>query len=103
MRVIEAQELTAFIWPEFVRYEGGLYLARGLPAPRPVLRAAPARGERDEGLPNLTQAEAMYNHVHVLDRFEHGAALDGSDPERGFRDRFHPEFLAACELGKQVA
>ena len=93
MKVTDAGDIGTLFWPEFVEYEGGLFLVRTLPSPRPSLAT----------YPDVTAAETLHNHVHILDEFDHGASLDGTDPTRGYWDQLHPDFLAACEVGKQVA
>lgn len=93
MRVIEAKALLPLLWPEFVEHEGGLFLAQALPSLRPSLAA----------YPDLTTAETLHNHIHILDEFDHGASLDGTDPSLGYWDKESPDFMAACEIGKQVA
>ena len=63
----------------------------------------PKSGVDLEQFQDRTAAEAFYNHIHILDCFDHDADLDGSDPDRGFSDKHHPDFIAACELGRLVA
>jgi hypothetical protein len=93
MLVTEAKVLRQTFWPEFVEHEGGLFLSQALPIPHPSLAI----------YPDLTAAEVFYNHVHILDEFAHNASLDGSDPNRGYWDKTHPDFLAACDVGKWLA
>jgi len=93
MHVMEATRFSQLFWPEFVENEGCLFLARDLPLPRLSLAT----------FQDATAVESLHNHVHILDEFEHGAALDGTDPSRGYYDAAHPDFMAACEAGKQIA
>jgi hypothetical protein len=80
-------------WPSFVEVGGGIFLCETAPSD------AAALGRYSD----FTEAEAFCNHIHVLDLVEHGAGLDGSDPERGYYDAAHPDFLAASEAGKIIA
>jgi len=80
-------------WPRFVERDNAVLLASEVPAEGPLWSQ----------FPDITSAEAFYNHLHVLDAFDHGAGLDGSDPAEGFWDSQHPDFVAACALGKVIA
>ena len=93
MHVTDALKLARLMWPPIVRV-GEVYL---------LADAVPPGGVNASDFPDLTAVEAFYNHVHVLDHVEHGAALNGDDPSRGFWDHAHADFAAACELGVHMA
>ena len=93
MQPVDEKRLRNLFWPEVLQLDGLFLLASEVPT----------TGVDQADFHDRTAAESFYNHVHVLDCFDHGAALDGSDPDRGFFDRRHPDFIAACELGRLVA
>ena len=93
MTASDAETILRVAWPSFVEVGGGTFLRE----------AAPSDAASLGRFYDLTAAEAFCNHVHVLDLVEHGAGLDGSDPERGYYDATHPDFLAASEAGKIIA
>ena len=93
MNARDAEAILRVAWPSFVEIGGGTFLREAAPSDA----AGPGRFH------DLTEAEAFCNHVHVLDLVEHGARLDGSNPERGYYDAAHPDFLAACEAGRIIA
>jgi hypothetical protein len=93
MRMTKVKALLPLFWPDFAEHEGGLFLASTLPQPRLSLDA----------YSDLTAAEAFHNHVHIPDEFDHDASLDGTNPEGAYWDNTHPDFLAACEIGRRMA
>ena len=93
MRPVDEKRLMYVFWPEVVQLEGLFLLASEIPK----------TGVDLDAFHDRTAAETFYNHIHILDCFDHGAALDGSDPDLGFLDKRHPDFVAACELGRLVA
>lgn len=48
--------------------------------------------------------EAFISHVHVMDEFRHEARMHeiASDEESCF-DETHPDFVAACDIGRAMA
>jgi len=89
----DAEAILQVAWPSFVEIGGGIFLRGSIPSDSVSL----------DQFFDLTAAEAFLNHVHVLDLVEHDAGLDGADPERGFYNVVHPDFLAACAVGKIIA
>jgi hypothetical protein len=84
-----ARLLADLLWPTFVRKGGCVILASACPEEVAV----------DHILPDRTAVESFHNHVHVLAAFRHAANL----PEEPFFDSQHPDFRAACSVGKLLA
>ncbi|MEQ1632937.1 MAG: hypothetical protein ABL997_11230 [Planctomycetota bacterium] len=84
--VSKALEVARFLWPEFVVREGAVLIEH-------------CGGSEVGGSSSLTEAEILINHCHVLDYFEHKAGLRRAP----FWNAAHPDFHAACELGKLAA
>ena len=93
MQPLDEKTLLNLFWPPVVQLDK-LYL---------LASEIPKTGIDLTQFHDLTAAEAFYNHIHILDCFQHDADFDGSDAERGFFDKHHPDFMAACELGRLVA
>ncbi len=82
--------LQGLFWPGFVELGDCVFLpwsCPSSPAPQPPQ------------LPDRTAVEAFHNHVHILDHFRHSVPF--SD-DRGW-DATHPQFIAACRLGRAIA
>ncbi len=93
MRPIDEKTLPNLFWPEVILLDGLFLLASEIPKAGVILGQFHDR----------TDAEAFYNHIHVLDCFDHEADLDSSDSDLGGFDKRHPDFVAACDLGRLVA
>lgn len=81
--------LEDLFWPQFLKKGGCVFLAS----------TCPDRVVLDDSLPDRTSLESFHNHLHLLDGFRHGATLR----EEPFFDAEHPDFQAACAVGKTVA
>jgi hypothetical protein len=92
IHIKEASELIGLFYPTFVEIEGAIFLDSELPA----------EGVNLSNFSDRTEAECFYNHVHILDRFQHDAKLDGDNAENAFWDYNHPDFLLACEVAKII-
>src|SRR5438105_4626149 len=93
IHIKEASALSTLFYPPFFEIEGAVFLASELPA----------KGINLSDFSDKTAAECFYNHVHILDHFQHGAALDGNDAEDAFWDCHHPDFRHGCEVAKTMA
>lgn len=86
----------------------GLILSKSTAAslPRSKLVAVLSK-ELEDG---KTETECFINHTHLLDKFRNGATSERRDAvshdfevvEEAY-DVNHPDFVGACELGKQIA
>lgn len=83
-----ALKVSNFLWPTFEVREDSVFLRDALNG----------NSSSVESFNSLTEAEIFLNHVHVLDLFKHGAGLE----EEPFWDQHHPDFHAACSLGKNA-
>jgi hypothetical protein len=81
-----ATRLAAVFWPIFEERFECVFLAGQA--------VDPAQVKMDR-----TGAEASANHVHLFDLFSHGVTWN----EETSYDITHPDFVAACELGKLLA
>src|SRR6185369_7533061 len=79
--------------PPFVEEEGAVFLASELPAGKIEFSR----------FSNLTEVECFYNHVHILDCFQHNAALEPTNGESKYWDKGHHDFQYGCAVGKVVA
>jgi hypothetical protein len=94
-----AEKVLQFLWPDFVVENGMVLLARHAGS-----NACPSG--------TLTDWESFINHTHVFDEFgseseavsqiteSYGPELDKIEITY---DEAHPDFLAACQLGKRAA
>jgi hypothetical protein len=83
-----ARQVAEYLWPDFVERDGCVFLATKTPASLP---------DNPTSFPcglDRTGVEALANHIHVLDLFGHECNL----VQEG-----HPDFRAACEIGKVMA
>ncbi len=81
-----ALKVSNFLWPNIEIREESVFLQEALTG----------NSSSVESFSSLTEAEIFHNHVHVLDLFKHEASLE----EEPFWDQHHPDFDAACRLGK---
>ena len=90
--------ILRLFWPDFVEVNGCIFAAfqtRG--GPIQELKAG------------KTETECFINHTHLLDEFRNRATSERRDGfsrdfevvEEGY-DVNHPDFVGACELGKQI-
>jgi hypothetical protein len=87
--IAHASAVADLLWPDFVEEGGAVFLRAGrLAAATPLSK-----------FPHLLDAECFVNHVHILDEFEHNAALD-EDP---FWNPKHVDFMKAIALAGVVA
>jgi hypothetical protein len=87
-----ALSLSSLFWPEFVEIDGAVFIAAEL-----------ARtGSKPTDFPNQTEAELFINHIHILDHFNHDAALEGGE-DRFWEEQNHSDFISACDLGNRIA
>jgi hypothetical protein len=98
LTVKSALKISRFLWPEFVREHGCVFLGRESGSNPP-----PAND-------TATGWESFVNHVHIFDEFRNSATKrsvvhEGKelDVEDWTYDETHPDFIAACELGRTAA
>jgi hypothetical protein len=93
-----AKDLLDIFWPEFIEEHDYVFAAfhRGPGSPR---------SERAK-----TELECFINHTHVMDEFLNEATLEHRqevseelDEIERIYDVSHPDFIAACELGRRMA
>jgi hypothetical protein len=92
--------LSQIFWPEFKEIEGCIFA---------VLR----RGGRPITVPSedKTGTECLINHTHILDVFRNNAEIpkkrghvsENLDDIGEFYNEKHPDFFAACEIGRTIA
>jgi hypothetical protein len=96
--VQSAEKVLRFLWPEFVREHGCVFLARNSGSnPPPASDTA-------------TGWESFVNHTHIFDEFHNDATKrviedigEELNLEEVSYDDTHPDFIAACELGRAAA
>jgi hypothetical protein len=98
LKVRAALEVRYFLWPEFVREHGCIFLARY------------AGSNPPPSTDTATGWESFVNHIHIFDEFQNeatksvtleaGEALDFVEESY---NEVHPDFIAACELGRTAA
>ncbi|SRR5258705_1105936 len=93
LQIKEAYEALELFHPTFVENEGAIFLASELPVDSIEFSS----------FSDLTEAECFYNHVHILDRFQHAAALALNGSETNDWDKSHADFQYGCAVGKVVA
>jgi hypothetical protein len=93
-----ATELLEVFWPNFVEENGHVYAAfqRGMDS-------AETHGSK-------TEWECFVNHTHVMDEFSNAATFrhwekfsEELDAVEETYDEKHPDFIAACEIGRRMA
>jgi hypothetical protein len=96
--VQSAVRVSRFLWPDFVQEHGCVFLAQHSGSNPP-----PAND-------TTTGWESFVNHTHVFDEFQNNATKRQLIEEReevaleGWSyDESHPDFVAACELGRTAA
>jgi hypothetical protein len=93
-----AFEMLQVLWPDFVEVNGCVFAAFQW-----------KESYSGWGEPK-TETESFINHTHIFDEFLNGATLEYRKPVSNkldvteeIYDESHPDFLAACKLGKTVA
>lgn len=91
--------LLRLFWPDFVEVNGCIFAAF-------QVRGGPIQELKD----GKTETECFINHTHLLDEFRNRATSEHKDTvSHDFEviedsyDVNHPDFVVACELGKQIA
>jgi hypothetical protein len=92
-------QLLRLFWPDFIELNGCIFAAFQC-----------GGGPIQELKEGKTETESFINHTHLLDEFRNRAtsehrAADSKDFEvvEDVYDASHPDFVGACELGKQIA
>jgi hypothetical protein len=93
-----ATQLLEVFWPEFIQDNGCVFAAFHGDASSPKTRDG------------RTEWECFINHTHVMDEFSNAATFqhretisDELDEIEEIYDETHPDFIAACELGRTMA
>ena len=93
-----ALTVTRILWPDFIEEHGCVFLGWHAGSNPP-----PAND-------TATGWESFVNHTHIFDEFANGAETvtnveEGQEliVEGVTYDEHHPDFMAACELGQQIA
>lgn len=89
MRIEDSRALLTIAWPAFIHVDECVFLASELSP----------NGINITSFSDRTAAESFVNHIHILDHFDHDASLQ-SEP---FWDEKHPDFITACDVGKEIA
>jgi hypothetical protein len=96
--VTTASELLQVLWPDFVEVNGCIFVAFQWTG-----------GYSGMGDPK-TETESFINHTHIFDEFLNKATLEYREPvsdeldlTEEIYDESHPDFLAACEVGRTIA
>jgi len=94
--VANAAHLLRFLWPEFMEI-GGMYFLK-------VFAPTPARARQllQQFKGDRTGVEAFWNHHHISDIFRHEFERT-KKKGNSLWDESHPDFRAACEVGKTIA
>lgn len=94
-----ATQLLKLFWPDFIEISGCV-----------VARFQCSGGPIQELREGKTETESFINHTHVLDEFRNCAksqrkdsVSDELDVVEEAYDVTHPDFVDACELGKEMA
>lgn len=94
----QATAVARFLWPDFVEQHGCVFLGN-----EPGFSPPPANGR-------ATDWECFINHTHIFDEFRNKATrtvvLDEHEEANFIEeiyDETHPDFIAACELGRMAA
>lgn len=96
--VKNAQQLLQLFWPDFVEINGCFFVA------------FQCKVDEKEVPEDRTRDECFVNHTHVLDEFSNSATSETCTPvsedldeiEQSY-DEAHPDFVAACQIGLQMA
>jgi hypothetical protein len=87
--VMAGLTVARLLWPDFVKENGCVFLARHSGSnPPPASDTA-------------TGWESFMNHTHIFDEFANDASRFVS--EEVAYDEAHPDFGSACELGQKIA
>lgn len=81
--------VSRILWPDFIEEHGCVFLGWHSGS------NPPPAGDTATGW------ESFINHTHIFDEFANEATAVVS--EDVVYDEHHPDFLAACELGRQIA
>lgn len=92
-----AGEIVQVFWPDFVEVDGCIFAAFQCQG-----------GELTEGSDGKTGLECFINHTHLFDEFGNKAEHRIQNPEQldeteAWYDDSHPDFVAACDLGRKIA
>jgi hypothetical protein len=97
--VVTARQLLHVYWPDFVEIDGCFY-ARFQCSGGPVTHLSDGK----------TETECFINHTHILDEFRNRATSaekesvsEELDVVQETYDTSHPDFVAACEIGQEMA
>jgi hypothetical protein len=77
------------LWPSFIKKKGCLFLKSG----------APENARSIKTVSDRTEAEALFNHIHILDCFK----TKSKTKRPPFYVPSHPDFLLASEIGRVMA
>ncbi len=94
-----ASQVVQLFWPDFVQSNGCFFVAFQLKS-----------GAVQELPQGKTETECFINHTHLFDEFKNKATSEkregfseNLDAVEQFYDEAHPDFTAACDLGKKMA
>ena len=94
-----ASQILQVFWPDFVEVDGCFY-ARFQYAGGPVKQLSDGK----------TETECFINHTHIFDEFRNEATreeIENVSEElevvEEFYDTSHPDFITACEIGREMA
>jgi hypothetical protein len=94
-----ASHLLQVFWPDFVELDGCIF-AKFQCSGDPLCQLSDGR----------TETECLVNHTHIFDEFRNRATTahrekvsDDLDVVEESYDSAHPDFVAACEIGRQMA
>jgi hypothetical protein len=94
-----ASEVLHVFWPDFVEIDGCFYAAF-------QCSGGPMKQLSD----GKTETECFINHTHILDEFLNRATLsqrehvsEELDAVDETYDTSHPDFIEACEIGREMA
>jgi hypothetical protein len=93
-----ANVLLQSFWPDFIQENGCVFAA--------IHGGTSPVGSNE----SKTEWECFINHTHVMDEFQNDATFqdresvsENLDAIEEIYDESHPDFLAACEVGRMIA
>lgn len=93
-----ARDLLQVFWPDFIEENGCVFAS--------FHSGAGSAIEEDR----KTETECFINHTHIMDEFSNKATFRTVEPispeideVEEIYDECHPDFIAACELGRAIA
>jgi hypothetical protein len=97
--IADAAKVAALIWPDFVEKAGHVF---AVPAVSARFLRSLNGVDTDRLWPGMdrTAVEALENHIHILDLFEHG---DVWNEKRSTYRTSHPHFKLAERIGQTIA